>query len=507
MLVCCISVCCQTSNGSHLSTHKIMEVLQVSGLCHKGKTLYTAGVMLLTHNDGKQPNLPLIILPHWNDEKEEFESLEILGKQIKSISKGRNVISLDVSLKKKKITNIIIILKGKLEILKFMKLSPMILPKTKQPKDMDPITLYKLLYISNDLHLIEGGGIRKDEEILRQIRSDLMQFGKFTEASAEKWIEFVVKGIQYPDERGILEDAELVEQYLFLLSSNNFDLRRKDFKDLLEVGKENMPAFLKSHTNITSTKIFKMLSNYVKTHKCDGEDCPEFSIFKCSKCFFYFCNEGCQKSDRNHEDCGSTEYLKTLQVSKSRKFSKWITNTVSSRLGVESLFSFEDFLSILKPRVFAAFYNFLVAETFFLGTVKYSDLDEFSDIDIREDSRSLEGLLRHDTGEQSFSANNLMWSKIIKSFGEASFFYDLALMKKYYLEGKMNPQETKSKYCSEEYLEITDWITSEFRGESFQLGSARINGSVIEYFVEKSTIVNLRCDKIYRPDQGKCPCC
>ena len=475
-----------------------MEVLQVSGLCHKGQALYTAGVMLITRSDGRQPNLPLITLPHWNDETEEFENLEILGKQIKSISKGRNVISLDVSLKKKRITNIIVILKGKLEILKFMKLSPMILPKTKQPKDMDPITLYKLLYISNDLHLIEGGGIRKDEETLRQIRSDLMQFGKFTEASAEKWIQFVVKGILDIDGQEIIEDAELVEQYLFLLSSSNYDLSKKGFKNLIEVGKEDMPAFLKFYTNITCTKIFKMLSNYVKTHKCDGEDCPNFSTFKCRKCqSYYYCDEECQKS--NHEDCGSSDDLKIFQVSKSRKFSKWITNTVSSRLAVQTLLSFEDFLSILKPRVFAAFYNFLVAETYFLGTVKYSDLDEFSDIDIREDSRSLEGLLRHDAGEQSFSANNLMWSKIIKSFGEASFFYDLALLKKNYLEGNMNPRQTSNEYCSEEYLEIKDLMTSEFRGESFQLGSAWFYGSVIEYCVEKSTLVSVRCDKIYRP--------
>ena len=493
-----------------------MEVLQVAGLYLKGELLHTAGVMLLTHNDGRQPNLPLITLPHWNIETEEFESLEILGKQIKSISKGRNVISMDVSLKKKRITNIIIILKGKLEILKFMKLSPMILPKTKQPKDMDPITLYKLLYIRYGLHRIEFGR-REEEETLSHIKSDLTQFGKFTESSAEKWLQFVVKGMPYFDRGGIIEDAELVEQYLFLLKSNNFDLCKKGFKNLLKVGKENMPAFLKSYTNITSTKIFKMLSNYVKTHKCDGKVCPEFSIFKCSKCFFYYCDEGCQKTRFfNHENCGSFEFgsfefFKTLQVSKSRKFSKWMTNTVSSRLGVETVLSLEDFLSILKRRVFAAFYNFLVAETFFLGTVKYPDFsNRFSDIDIREDSKSLEGLLRQDVGEQSLSANNLMWSKIIESFGEASFFHDLALMKKNYLEGKLNPRKLNldSKYCSEEYLETKDWMTSELRSETCKLGSAWLYGcksepldpdSVIEYCVEKSTLVGVRCDKIYRP--------
>ena len=149
-----------------------MEVLRVDGLYFKGEFRYTAGVMLLAHNDGKQPNLPLITLPHWNDETEEFESLEILGKQIKSISKGRNVISLNVSLKKKRVTNIIIILKGKLEIFKFMKLAPLILPKTKQPSDMDPVTLYEFLYIRNRLHL--KGGRSREEETLRHIMSDLL---------------------------------------------------------------------------------------------------------------------------------------------------------------------------------------------------------------------------------------------------------------------------------------------------------------------------------------------
>ena len=127
--------------------------------------------------------------------------------------------------------------------------------------------------------------------------------------------------------------------------------------------------------------------------------------------------------------------------------------------------------------------------------LKYSD-EEFSAIDIREDSRSLVGLLRHDAGEQSFSANDLMWSKIDESFGEASIFYDLALMKKNYLEGKMNPRN--SDYCSEEYLEIKDWMASEFRSKCFQPNSAWLNGFVIEYCTGKWTPVNLRCDKIYR---------
>ena len=477
-----------------------MEVLRVDGLYFKGEFRYTAGVMLLAHNDGKQPNLPLITLPHWNDQTEEFESLEILGKQIKSISKGRNVISLNVCFKKKRVTNIIIILKGKLEILKFMKLAPLILPKTKQPSDMDPVSLYEILYSNTDLHKEDVEG-KRQEETLRHIKSDLIQYGKFTETSADKWLQFAVKGDRYLEERDIFEDAELVEQYLFLLSHNDFQLSKKGFRNLMEVGKGNMPAFLRTNTNITATKIFKMLSNYVKTHKCDGKDCPNFSSFKCRKCkSFYYCDEDCQTSD--HHDCEASDEFKEFkifQVSKTRMFRDLITKTVSSRLGLENenILSFEDFLSIFKPRVFAAFYNFLVAETFFLGTVKYSD-DEFSAIDIREDSKSLVGLLRHDAGEQSFSAINLMWSKIATSYGETSFFHDLALMKKNYLEGKMNPRKMISESCSGEYLEIHDLMTSEFRSKCSQSNWAWFNGDAIDYCTGKWTPVNMRCDKIYR---------
>ena len=404
--------------------HSAVQVFYIKSLVFNSKALHHEGVMLVCENKEHNRSNPTYIFPFWDPENEALEKLEILEKQLKKSTLSGNILSLEVNFK----------------------------PKGKGGNK-------KLITVLENELLSESD--KKDNFFASDDTDTLCSFlppnirpKKITDAG-----KVDIPILLEPTEEKV-EDSHLVKQYVKLIAGWNtwkfegFDDWKdanpvKRFRKILDRNGGHMHSFLKIQLGFTDqNRLAKILINYIKTHKCNIENCSNFSKVKCSKCkTAIYCSVECQRKDFENHSKGECEKLKKHYINRVEAFRKMITDIVYSKMKIsdndQGNLSLDDFCSRIKPWALSGYHDYIVKKTFLLGFVKFSS-EKFSNIDISERSEKLKPLLKY--GAEKFDESNRpnYASDLYENMGRAWFFEELTLMKSLYTARQLDTAKISS---------------------------------------------------------------
>ena len=406
-----------------------VQVFYIKSLIFNSEALHHEGVMLVCENKDRDRSNPIYIFPFWDPEIEALEKIEILEKQLKKSSLSGNILSMEVNFKPK----------GKGANKKLIAVL--------EDEDDDVETLCSFLPPNTRPIITDAGA-----------GAGVIDLPVLPDTDVEK-----------------VEDSHLVKQYVKCIAGFNtwkyegFDdykdatpVRR--FKKTLDRNGGFMHTFLKMQLGFKEqNRLAKVLINYIKTHKCNIEDCSNFSKTKCSICkTAIYCSVECQRKDfeiHSKEECGK---LKKHYLNHVEAFRNMITDIVYSKMKIsdndQGNLSLDDFCSRIKPWALSGYHDYIVKKTFLLGYIKYSS-EKFSNIDISEQSQKLKPLLKY--GAEKFDDSNRpnYECDLYQNMGRAWFFEELTLMKSLYSAGELDT----TKISSGEWKEIFDAKEDEYK--------------------------------------------
>ena len=263
-----------------------------------------------------------------------------------------------------------------------------------------------------------------------------------------------VNEIKIPDAMEKLDDC--VEQYfgfLSFLKKHNIETSLNELKKHLNRNGNNMYSFLKIQVRFTGiNSLSDMLTRYIKSSKCNNQECKIFTRTKCSKCkAAVYCSKVCQKQDWtiHRQNC---EILRNDKVNRIDVFQNLITEIAASKLeNGEDFLTFQDFFDRIRPFAFSGYYDFILKETFLLGAIKYSS-EKFSNIDIAENTQTLAPLLKSSraTWAKGFGAKQSdPLAAMMEARGRNWFFQEQILMKKLYARGELDT----AKIITDEWID------------------------------------------------------
>lgn len=392
-----------------------VQVFYIKSLSFDGTTLHHEGVMLLTEPKSHNKNKPIYFIPYWNPDKEILEKLEISEKQIKkSVLLGKRLcIDVSESKGKKRVKVLFVDLQNDDEIDKLHDfLPPHLKPRRHKVAEGK---LAELPFLTAPLEKLE------EAPLVKQYVKFMTQFNGWIYDNFKEWKPTNGK------------EATPVRR----------------FRKILDGCGGTMHNFLKSQVGFQEdNSLANMLTKYVKAHKCSIQDCPNFSKMKCGKCkTAVYCSVDCQKNDF---DIHSNQYcaqFKNHHFNRVKAFRTMITeiissNTENSNAIEEGNLTMDDFCARIKPWVLSGYMEYIVNDTFLLGSIKFSS-KKYSSIDIREGTETLKPLLKF--GKEKFDANtNDIMTNMYEKVVRAWFFKDLLLMKKLYLAGELDTSKINS---------------------------------------------------------------
>ena len=384
----------------------------------------------MCENKERDRSNPIYIFPFWDPEIEALEKLEILEKQLKKSILSGNVLSMEVNFK----------------------------PKGKGANK-------KLICV-----------LENEDDDVETLCSFLPPNTrpKKTDAAAGE-IDLPV----LPD--SAVEDSHLVKQYVKFIAGFNtwryegFDEWKdatpgRRFRKILDRNGGFMHSFLKMQLGFKEqNRLAKVLINYIKTHKCNIEDCSNFSKTKCSICkTAIYCSVECQKKDFEMHSKEVCEKLKKNYVNHVEAFRNMITDIVYSKMQIsdndQGNVSLNDFCSRIKPWALSGYHDYIVKKTFLLGSIKYSS-EKFSNIDISEKSKKLKPLCKYGAEKFDDSHRPNYECDLYEKMGRAWFFEELTLMKSLYAAGELDTAKISSGEWREDFDSRGDEYKSRFTDE------------------------------------------
>ena len=226
-----------------------------------------------------------------------------------------------------------------------------------------------------------------------------------------------------------------------------------------------MYTFLKITIKFTAQdSLVKMLTNYVKSHKCSIDGCPNFTKNKCSICkTAKYCSVSCQKKDLDTHSGNECEKLKKHHFSRVDAFNKLISAVISDKLYTggsaksqsqtkkkSDFLTLDLFCSRIKPWALSGYHDHIVKKTFLLGTIKFSG-DKYSNIDISETTERLRPLLKY--GSENFpQIERDIMMELHEINGRGFYFQQLVLMKKLYERGYLDVSKIESGEWFDDFM-------------------------------------------------------
>lgn len=399
--------------------------------------------MLVSERLHRKETDPFIKLPHWNEESETLQVMEISEKQLKGVSYGMNVAILDVNL------------------------NPEPEVKSNPPKT----SLVKLANLSKALRLRK----KKKENKIVVILKERDQLFKLLEllppgirTQETDFFTYNVKEIEIPGAMEKLDDC--VEQYfgfLSFLKRHNIATTLNEFKRHLNRNGNNIYSFLKIQVRFTGiNSLSDMLTKYIKSSKCNNPRCPNFSRTKCSKCkTAVYCSAGCQQQDWtvHRQKC---DKLRSHKAKRIDAFKNMITEIAALTFkSGDTFLTFQDFHDRIRPFAFSGYYDFILKETFLLGAIKYSS-EQFSNIEIDEDTQTLAPLLTSSrrTWQEGFKTKRGdPLGLMMENRGRDWFFQEQVLMKKLFARGELDTTKIKSDEWIDEFNSRDEAFRKQFR--------------------------------------------
>ena len=450
-----------------------MFVFGIKSLVQDRNILRSEGVMLVSERLHRKEADPFIKLPHWNEESETLEVMEISEMQLKGFSYGMNVDILYVNLnpepqvksnpptkslvklanlskalilgkKKKKENKIVVILKKKDMLFKLLEL----LPPGIRPQEMDAYSI--------TMFMVTEVPINADEKchIFNLPLADLITYN--------------INEIEIPGAMEKLDDC--VEQYfgfLSFLKRHNIGTTLNEFKRHLNRNGNNIYSFLKIQVRFMGlNSLSDMLTKYIKSSKCNNQKCPNFSRTKCSNCkTAVYCSAGCQKQDwtGHRQKC---DKLRSHKAKRIDAFRNMITEIAASKFrSGDTFLTFQDFFDRIRPFAFSGYYDFILKKTFLLGAIKYSS-QQFSNIEIDEDTQTLAPLLTSSrrTWKEGFKSKRGQdpLGLMMEEAGRDWFFQEQVLMKKLFARGELDTTKIKSDEWIDEFNSRDELFRKQF---------------------------------------------
>ena len=386
-----------------------MQVYFIENLMFDEKPFHHEGIMLVNETDSSNKNLPVYFFPYWNSKEKKEKMLKISEKQLHHACGLKKVLSLNLQ---------------------------------------EGLTIKRVVIVFKD--------VETDD------MDELDKLCMFLPESLKPCLCPMVEDISIIEPKNFvekLEDAPLVYQYVAFLGNQktyNQETSVRVFKEYLEDNGDSMYTFLKMTVKFREKEsVVNMLFNYVRSHKCSVDGCPNFTKDKCGKCkTVKYCSVDCQRKDFERHSGKECEKFKKLYVNRVDAFNKLISEIVSSKLSNRGgkFLSLEQFTARIKPWVLSGYHDHIVKKTFLLGAIKFSS-DKYSNIDISETTQKLRPLLKY--GEENFVEVDRIdkcLSDIAEIDGRSFYFHKIVLMKNLYSKGCLDVNKINSGKWYDDFM-------------------------------------------------------